>query len=57
MNNEELLNRWLANELTDAEKEAFEKLEDYELNKKIIEGALYFKAPLFSSEIGYAELK
>ncbi|RKY94170.1 MAG: FecR family protein [Ignavibacteriae bacterium] len=57
MNNEELLNKWLANELTDAEQEAFEKLEDYDLNKKIIEGAMHFKAPRFSPDNSYEELK
>jgi len=57
MNEENLLNKWLANDLSDAEQKAFEKSEDYELNKKIVERAKYFKAPLFSDEESYAGLK
>ena len=57
MNKEELLIKWLADELTGAEQKAFEESEDYELNKKIIEGAKHFKAPPFSIDTSYEELK
>lgn len=57
MNEDNLLNKWLANDLSDAERKAFEESEDYELNMKISEHARYFKAPPFSQEKAYAELK
>ena len=57
MDKETLLRKWLANELTDSEQKEFEKLDDYELNKKIVESARHFNAPPFSSEKSYAELK
>ncbi|MBC2843702.1 FecR family protein [Winogradskyella flava] len=43
-----LLRKWLNDELTDAEKLAFSKREDYALNQDIIEKAKYFKASEFS---------
>ncbi len=49
MKEESLEKKWLANNLSDTEKEAFDKLRDAELNQKIIEGAQQFKASQFSS--------
>ncbi|MEW4924731.1 FecR family protein [Algibacter sp. 2305UL17-15] len=48
MDRESLVKKWLNNELTEAEKEAFENLDDYKLNKKIVDTAEYFKASDFS---------
>ncbi|WP_299437670.1 FecR family protein [uncultured Aquimarina sp.] len=44
MDKEYLIKKWLADELTDAELEAFKKLDDYDMHTKILEGAQYFKA-------------
>lgn len=44
MTEDDLLKKWLNNDLTDVEKEAFSKQEDYAINKNIIENATYFKA-------------
>ncbi len=57
MNNERLIEKWLSGKLTDVEQKAFEKTEDYNLNKKIIESARHFKAPSFSPEKGFDALK
>lgn len=57
MDNEKLLRKWLANELTDSERKEFEGIDDYALNKKIIDSARYFKAPAFSSEKSYKEVR
>ena len=46
---DDLLKKWLNNELTDAEKETFSKRDDYALNQNIIEKAKYFKASEFST--------
>lgn len=48
MNKDDLLKKWLNDELTAAEKEAFSKQEDYAINKAIIENAQHFKASEFS---------
>ncbi|MEO1031142.1 MAG: FecR domain-containing protein [Bacteroidota bacterium] len=48
MAEDDLLKKWLNDELTDAEKEAFRKREDYALNQEIIEKAKHFKASQFS---------
>lgn len=45
---DELLNKWLNDELTDAEKEVFSKRKDFAFNQKIIEDSKYFKASQFS---------
>ena len=45
---DKLLNKWLNDDLTDAEKDAFSKREDFALNQKIIEDSKYFKASEFS---------
>ncbi len=44
MDREYLIKKWLNDDLTPAEREVFEKLNDYELHKKILEGAQHFKA-------------
>ena len=44
MDKEYLIQKWLNNELTDAEKEAYKQLDDYQLNNAIIETAPHFKA-------------
>lgn len=51
MNKDDLIEKWLKDELTNAEMEVFKQLEDYELNKAIIENAKHFKA----SEIATVE--
>lgn len=45
---DELLKKWLNDDLTDAEKEAFSKREDFAFNQKIIEDSKHFKASKFS---------
>lgn len=45
MDKEYLLKKWLADDLSEAEWEAFKTLEDYPMHMKIIEGANHFKAP------------
>ncbi|WP_142783556.1 FecR family protein [Changchengzhania lutea] len=44
MDKEYLIKKWLKETLTDAEKQAFEKLDDAFLNRYIIDSAKYFKA-------------
>ena len=44
MDNRDLIEKWLNNDLTEAETKVFMQMEDYELNKAIIENAKYFKA-------------
>ena len=48
MNKENLVKKWLADELTDAEREAFEQLDDFQLHKDILDNAAYFKSSRFS---------
>ena len=48
MTEDDLLKKWLNNDLTDAEKEAFSKQNDYTQNLDIIEKAKHFKASEFS---------
>ncbi|MCB0400159.1 MAG: FecR family protein [Winogradskyella sp.] len=45
---DDLLKKWLNNELTDAEKDAFSKREDFAFNQKIVEDSKHFKASKFS---------
>lgn len=49
MDKEYLIKKWLNDALTDAEKEAFEQLDDYVLNTNILEGAKHFRASNFSN--------
>lgn len=48
MEKDNLIKKWLTGELTEAEREAFEKLDDYKEHLRIIETAKYFKASEFS---------
>jgi len=49
MDQEELEKKWLNDDLTNDETLLFEKLEDAQFNKQIIDGAQYFKASGFSN--------
>jgi len=44
MNQDDLLKKWLNNELTESEKEEFSSRSDFALNQKIIDNAKHFKA-------------
>jgi len=57
MDKESLIKKWLNNELTNAEKEAFEKLDDHKLNTKILNTAQYFKASNFSNVQDFKSFK
>ena len=48
MDRENLIKKWLKDELSDAEKLAFDKLDDADLNQYIIENASHFKASHFN---------
>ena len=48
MNKEYLVNKWLTDELTDAEREEFEQLDDFQLHKDILDSAAHFKSSEFS---------
>lgn len=48
MNKEYLVKKWLADELTDAERKEFEQLEDFQLHKDILDKAAYFRSSGFS---------
>ena len=48
MNKENLVKKWLADELTDAERETFEQLDDFQLHKDILDNAANFKSSGFS---------
>lgn len=48
MDKDYLIEKWLNNELNDAEKEAFKQLDDYQLHIDILEGAKEFQASNFS---------
>jgi len=48
MEKDYLIQKWLNNDLTDSEKDAFTQLEDYQLNIDIISSAMHFKASHFS---------
>lgn len=57
MDKDLLIKKWLANELTESEKEDFKKLDDYNLNLEILESAKHFKASHFSTVNSYADFK
>ena len=46
---DDLLKKWLNDELTNAEIDAFSKREDYAINLEIIDKAEHFKASQFSN--------
>ena len=57
MEKDELLRKWLSGKLTKAEQEAFEKLDEYQLNRDILEGAMRFKASHFSKPRSFDAFK
>ncbi len=57
MDKEELLKKWLADEMTQAERDSFKTSEDYALNTEIINAARNFKAPDFSANEAYQSLR
>ena len=57
MDKEKLLEKWLVDELTDAELNEFKKLDDFKLNTEIIQGAKHFKASHFSTVKNFDDLK
>lgn len=48
MEKDKLIKKWLIGDLTEAEREAFMKREDYKEHLRIVESAKYFKASKFS---------
>jgi len=57
MDKEYLIKKWLNSELTDAEKEAFEQLDDYRLHTNIIDVAQHFKASNFIESQDFKSFK
>lgn len=57
MNKEDLLKKWLNNELSAAEEEVFSQQEDYALHQSIIDNAKHFKASHFSKINSFKEVE
>ncbi|WP_323787953.1 FecR family protein [Psychroserpens sp.] len=57
MNTEDLIQKWLNDELTPAEKQTFEQGEDFELHQAIIDGAQQFKASNYSKPGTFEDLQ
>lgn len=57
MIDDELLNKWLNEDLTDAEKKAFSERDDFAFNQRIIEDAKRFKASEFSKTDSFETFK
>jgi len=57
MDKDQILKKWLSDDLTTSELEQFEQNDDFNLNNEIVEGAKYFKASHFSSVSSYDEFK
>ncbi|MEH6535689.1 MAG: FecR family protein [Psychroserpens sp.] len=57
MDKETLIKKWLNDELTPAEKEAFEQGDDFDLHQTIIDGAKQFKASNFSEPRSFNDFK
>ena len=57
MSKEELINKWLAEELSSQEEQAFKKLDEYESYMKISENAKAFRAPEFNIDDSLKELE
>ncbi len=57
MAQDELIKKWLSNDLNQAELNAFRELDDYDSNTEILEGAKQFKASKFSTVDSYEVLK
>ncbi len=57
MENEALIKKWLANELTTEELHAFQQLDEYDSLMKLSEKAQFFKAPSYNSLEAYKKLQ
>ncbi|MDX1461430.1 MAG: FecR domain-containing protein [Marinirhabdus sp.] len=57
MKNEDLIRKWLNNDLTPQEQQEFDALEDASLQKAIIENASRFKASHFSEPPSFSEVE
>ncbi|MDO5969810.1 FecR family protein [Flavivirga aquimarina] len=57
MDEDYLLEKWLKGDLTDAEKEAFSKLDDAQFNQYIIDAAQHFKVSHFSEVDNFETFK
>ena len=57
MKKEDLIKKWLDNELTAEEFTAFKQLEEYDSFIKLSKNAQYFKAPDFDSSKAYKKLQ
>ncbi|TGV02718.1 FecR family protein [Flavivirga rizhaonensis] len=57
MDKDYLLEKWLKGDLTDAEKEAFSKLDDAQFNQYIIDAAQHFKVSNFSEVDSFQDFK
>lgn len=57
MNKEDQIKKWLNDELTPAERKAFEQGDDFPLHKAIIDGAKQFEASKFSQPKPFDDLK
>jgi len=56
MKKEELIKKWLDNELTTAELQEFKQLEEYDSFIKLSENAQFFKAPEYNSSEAYKKV-
>ncbi len=56
MQNEDIIKKWLAGDLSDSEKKEFERTEDYKKINKLLEAVKSFKAPEYNVEKEYASL-
>lgn len=57
MDNDYLIKKWLNGDLTAAEKQAFDALEDSKVNNAIIDHAQYFKASHFTDAPNFEQVK
>jgi len=57
MKKEALIKKWLDNELTDKELEAFKQLEAYDSFIKLSDKAKLFKGPDYNSAAAYEDLQ
>lgn len=57
MTEDDLLKKWLNNDLTDAEEKAFSERNDYKIHRNIIDKAQHFKASNFSKVDDFSSFK
>lgn len=57
MKKDKFIEKWLSGKLTDAELKEFKKIDDYQLNNRILEEAKHFKASHFSTVDSYEDFK